>query len=242
MSSFVRDTKLINDRININDHQGVINGNLEVVFLPYYVDPETLKLTVVLKRSIMNGSYAMNGTKMGLSALTVSLPKDNPITLEDAYAQLGLNTTIQNAIPFGAVMSNPFNSTETYEMVVVQVEPIQLLDTKKGIVSQMKGEYEVGIVPFDDILEAIQSNFIQDLKTRMILSELYIMALEEANNTTSNESVIGGGANLPSGFGSQENTIKTTDIPDEIILENSQKDYGAIYSKIKKSADFKSIK
>ncbi len=186
MSSFIKDTKLIDEKIKLVDREELIKGELQVVFLPYYVDPKSLKLMTVLKREIAYGGYVRTGRKMSISALTTILPTDKPITLEEAFNKLNLQTSIQNAIPFGSVMLDPINSTEAFELVLVQVEPISPMDQKTGIISQVKGQYEIGLVPFDDILDAIQSNLIQDLKTRMILSELYIMALEESNKVVDN--------------------------------------------------------
>lgn len=186
MSNFIKDTKLIDEKIKLTDKEELRKGELQVVFLPYYVDPKTLKLMTVLKREIAYGGYVRTGRKMGISALTTVLPIEKPLTVEEAFEKLNLQTTIQNAIPFGSVMLDPINSTEAFELVLVQVEPIIPLDAKTGIVHQVKGQYEIGLVPFDDILDAIQSNLIQDLKTRMILSELYIMALEESNKLVDN--------------------------------------------------------
>jgi hypothetical protein len=55
-----------------------------------------------------------------------------------------------------------------------------LIDVDRGLIYQEKGAFEIGIVSFDELLSAIQDNLIQDLITRMMLSELYILALEES--------------------------------------------------------------
>lgn len=246
-TNFIKDTLMIDERVNI-DIPEIEGEMLRAVFLPYYIDPLSLELKVVLKRSIMPGAYARIGRKMGLSALYVELPEDDPLTIEQAFAQLGLNTKMENAIPFGGVMPSPIDSTLAFEMVVVNVEPLDLIDEERGIFFQKKGEYEIGVVEFKDIMEGIQNNIIQDIATRLLLNELYIMAVEEGQknqdpNTmmTGNEGLIGGGSNLPNGYGEQTDTMKTSVVPDEILEANSKMDFGAIYSKASPKSDFKSV-
>lgn len=246
-SNFVRDTKLIDEKINVSVAE-VQGEMLKAAFLPYYVDPDSLQLTVVLQRTLMPGSYARTGRKMGLSVVSVELPEDEPITIEQAYEKTNIGAKMQNAIPFGSVMPRPFVSNAAFEMVLVQIEPVELIDTERGIIYQEKGKYEIGVVAFDEILSAIQDNFIQDLTTRMMLSELYILALEEANNNNNpqnmmsgNEGIIGGGSNLPEGFGSQTDTVRTGDLDDEFIAQNSQMDFGSIYSKATSNAGFTTV-
>ena len=86
------------------------------------------------------------------------------------------------------------------------------------------------------------------------MNELYIMALEESakqkdgnseqmtgvGNSASNN-MIGGGQNLPDGFGNQVETMATSTIPDEVLEENSRQDYGAMYSQVKPDGGFKTI-
>lgn len=246
-SNFIRDTKLIDEKISIPLTE-VEGEMLQAAFLPYYVDPDSLKLTVVLKRSLLPGSYARTGRKMGLSAITVEVPEDVPLTVEQAYEKTNVKASIQNIIPFGSVMPRPQKSNMAYEMVLVQIEPVELIDVDRGLIYQEKGAFEIGIVTFDELLSAIQDNLIQDLITRMMLSELYILALEESNkmqNTNNmmvgNQNLIGGGSNLPEGFGDQSEHVKTSDIPDEIIAENSKMDFGSIYSKASSSNGFTTI-
>ena len=148
-----------------------------------------------------------------------------------------MDTQIENAIPFGSVMPFPETSNKAYELVVINIAPLKLIDEERGIYYQEKGKFEIGVTEFKDVIQGIQNEVIQDLKTRLILNELYILALEESsknqntNQMAGNPSLIGGGANLPAGYGEQTETMKTSNIPDEILEQNSQMDYGAIYSK-----------
>lgn len=246
MSDFIKDTISIDEKLDIN-LKNVEKQPLKALLLPYYNDPKSLELMVVLKRSLMSGSFQRHGRKLGISALTITLPEDKPITIDEAYAKLNLSAKLQNAIPFGSLMIDPENSTETYEMVMVHIEPPEFLDKKRGIIYQEKGKFEIGAISFSDIMMGIKNNLIADLKTRFMLNELYILATEESqknNNsavTVGNPDLIGGGKNLPPGFGTQQDTVRTGDIPDEIIEMNSQKDYGSMYSKVSVGDGFKTI-
>jgi len=246
-SNFVNDTVLIDEKLNIHIEE-LKREMLQAVFLPYFTDPESLELRVVLKRSIMPGAFNVVGRKLGLSALTVELPTDNPITIDQAFDLLNLDTRIENAIPFGSVMPLPYTSTIMYEMVLVHIEPLQLIDEERGIYYQEKGKFEIGVLDFKDIIAGIHNNIVQDLKTRLLLNELYIMALEESAKNrdpnqmmVGNKDIIGGGSNLPNGYGQKADTMKTSLIPNEIIEQNSQKDFGAIYAKKSTEKSFKTI-
>ena len=237
-SSFVDDTILIESGLDFEINT-VKKEQLKAAFLPYYIDPESLELKVVLKRSILPGQFTASGKKMGLTALTVDLPMNEQITIEQAFEKLNLNTKVVNPIPFGSVMPDVENSSIAYELVVVNVEPLNLIDSERGIFHQEKGVYEIGVAEFRDIVEGIKNGIIQDMKTRLLLNELYILAIEESrqnqdpnNMMTGNPDLIGGGLNLPAGYGSQSETVKTSNIPDEVIEQNSKMDFGSIYSKV----------
>jgi|SaaInlStandDraft_4_1057021.scaffolds.fasta_scaffold45990_2 hypothetical protein len=245
MSNFVKDTLMIDEKIDIKVKE-VKGDKLQAVILPYFVDPDSNELTVVLKRTVFPGAYARTGKKMGLVALTVDLNEDEPLTIEQVWKDLNLSAAMQDAIPFGGVMPYPETSNMAYELILIQTEPFDLIDNERGLIYQEKGKYEIGIVKFGEIVEGIQSNLIQDLKTRLILNELYVLALEESTKSqdpnhmnAGNENMIGGGNNLPTGYGEQDNTMKTSDIPDEILDENAQMDYGSIYAKSDASSGFK---
>jgi len=243
MSNFIKDTKTIDEKLNIEMPE-VEQTMLEAAFLPYYVDPKSMKLTVILVRSLMPGAFVSNGKRLGLSCLKMQLPADEPLTIEEAYAKLGLPAALQNPIPFGSTMPNPLDSSLTIEMVLANIEPPELEDEASGIIYKEPGKFEIGIVEFDSIIEAIQENYIQDMLTRLLLNELYILAVEEANKQNENgqsnfnagatgEGMIGNGyEQYPESAQATvgNDTPKTSDIPDEIIAENSQMDFGAIYS------------
>jgi len=237
MSNFIKDTIEIGEKLNIT--LPTVKGEmLKATFLPYFIDSYSSELMVVLKRMIMPGAYARTGKKMGLTALTIELPENDPLTIEQAFALLELKTNIAQAIPFGSVMPHPNTTNEAYELILVNIEPLELIDEERGIYYQKKGEYEIGVAGFKDIIDGIQHNIIQDMKTKLLLNELYIMALEESSKSTNpnnmnagNSNLIGGGSNLPNNFGEQSHSMKTSDIADEVIEQNSQMDYGSIYSK-----------
>lgn len=243
MSNFIEDTKQLDEKIQIDVPDVKGDKLLTATFLPYYVDPKSNELMVVLKRSVLPASYAFTGRKMGLTCLSTKLPMDNPLTIEEAFNALEIPANLQDSIPFGSIMPDPINTPVATEMVLAHIDPPELLSETNGIIYQKKGEYEVGAVSFDTILGAIQENFIQDAVTRLILSELYIMAVEEAQkqeanpqdqyNSMSQEGIIGAGENFPQA--AQDNleteTVKTSDIPDEVIEQNMQMDFGAIYSR-----------
>lgn len=247
-SVFIDDIKEIDEKLNFDESKyEVIDDPLMVAFLPYYVDPKTMDLMVVLKREIQAGAFKLTGRKMGLSTINVILPTDKQITIEEAFALTGLEANVQNPTPFGSIMTNPQNSTRAFEMVLLQIDPPALIDEARCIVKQVPNEYEIGIIPFDSMLGAIQDNFLQDITTRLMLSELYIMAMEEAKNqgagmdqaqfseNSNGGNMIGGGGNHPNEFyenaeAPQEDMPKTSQVSDEILHQNSQKDFGAIYA------------
>ena len=245
---FIEDIKEIDEKLNYDSSKfDIQQGKLYVSFMPYYVDPDTMSLTVVLKREIQPGSFIRTGKKMGLSTLNVELPIDNPLTIEEAFKKLDIDVNIQNAIPFGSVMLAPTESDQTIEMVLVQIDPPTFLDEKRQIIKQEPEKYEIGTVPFDALLAAIHDNFLQDITTRMMLSELYILAMEEANNqqyqngadfseaSQNNNSLIGGGSNHTTEFyenAQDENLPRTSNINEELLKQNSQKDFGAIYQNL----------
>jgi len=252
VSPFIEDIKEIDSKINYNpDIYNVRDEALYASFMPYYVDPDDMGLTIILKREIQPGAEQRTGRKMGLSVLNVELPTDKPLTIEEAFEKLDSGLVIQNATPFGSVMTDPVKSNYAVEMVLVQVEPPEFLDEKRKIIKQDPGNYEVGAIPFDAMLGAIHDNFLQDMTTRMMLSELYIMVIEEAQQQAqgqnpadfsqaaqsgSNQGVIGGGANHTQDFydnaDDPENSglSKTSNIDDDLLKQNQQKDFGAIYS------------
>ncbi len=250
MSSFYKDTKLIDEKLNIEI--ATISGEmLKASFLLYYIHPLSNNLMVVLKRSILPGAYSRTGRKMGLTVLSTELPEDKPLTIEEAFKTLNIPANIQNAIPFGGIMPNPEVSNAANEMVLVQIDPPEFIDDVRGLMIQEIGQFEIGVVDFKEILGAIQENFIQDAITRLMLSELYILAVEEAHKQ-SNGNVegtrpfqpgdIGGGANHPQTYAEDFSTgEKTSAIPDDIISQNSQLDFGAIYSQAKVDDGFNTI-
>ena len=244
MSNFIEDTKLIDEKISVTlDHDKPQNP-LKAAFLPFYVDPQSMKLMVLLKREVCKGAYMRTGRKMGITCLTTILPEENPITIEEAYNSLNIPAEIQDTIPFGSVMFNPVGSDAATELVLAQIEPVELIDEARGIVYQQRGEYEIGAVEFDSLLEAVQENFIQDLTTRFMLSELYILAVEEANKQGEAGSSIfeqGGNAGVQSDSVNQtddkgynkidftENTEATEEIPEDVLAQNADMNFGAMY-------------
>lgn len=241
MTDFIKDTILIDEKLNL-EMPDFEKTPLNAVILPFYIDPNSMDLMVVVKRSLLPAGFVRTGRKMGITALTMDLPEEQHITVEEVYARLNLPAKMQEAIPYGGFMLDPLTSTQTFEMILIQIDPIAMIDKKRGIVYQEKGKYEIGVIRFGDIMEGIAGGLLMDLKTRMIFSELYILALEQGNNAPPQQALtdpekIGGGANLPPGFGEQKETVKTSDIPDEVIAQNAQKDFGAIYSRAAPSAN-----
>jgi len=249
-SAFINDMKEIDDKINFDPAKYPVRDEpLMVAFMPYYVDPDSMGLTVLLKRELHPGSFHRTGRKMGLSTINIELPMDKQVTIEEAFKQTGLDVNVQNATPFGSVMTTPKDSVHAIEMVLVHVDPPEPIDEARCIVKQVPNEYEIGTIPFDEMLGTIQDNFLQDITTRLMLSELYIMAVEEANNqqggmdqsqfsqNSNGGSIIGGGGNHPQEFYDNvespepDDMPKTSAVADEVLAQNAQKDFGAIYSK-----------
>ena len=244
MSSFLKDTIELNKELTVTT-DSVEAKPLKALFLPYFIHPDTMKLMVVIKRMPLPGAVLRADLGMGFTALETLLPEDGTNqTVEEAFTELGLPCTIQNPIPTGNVMLNPMNSTEAYELVVAQIDPPETLDDPSGVIKQVKGEYEVGLMEFDDLLAAIHQNLVLDMKTRLIVSELYILVADEqaqqmagqgqdmSNGTIGggNNGLVGGGMNRPGEADGVEDAIVTGDIPDEILEQNAQTDFGAIYS------------
>jgi hypothetical protein len=240
MSNFIKDTKDIDAKVSIKNTEQITHKPLLAAFMPYYVDPKSMKLVVLLKREILPGAYTRTNRKMGLTCLSTQLPEDNPITIEEAFDNLNIPASLQDTIPFGSVMIDPKTSSAATELVLAQIEPVELLDETRGIVYQEKGKYEIGAIEFDALLEAVQENFIQDITTRFMLSELYILAVEEANKQGEmddnsmfekggNAGGIVGGENKYSKINFTEHTNQTDNIPDDILAENADMNFGAMY-------------
>jgi len=240
MSNFITDTKDIDDKVSMKGTENIKQAPLVAAFMPFYVDPKSMKLMVLLKREMLPGAYSRTNKKMGLTCLSTPLPEGSPITIEEAFENLNVPATLQDTIPFGSVMIDPKNSSAATELVLAQIEPVELLDENRGIVYQEKGQYEIGVVEFDALLEAIQENFIQDITTRFMLSELYILAVEEANKQGEDGNSIfekGGNAGGIVGGGEEygkiehtEHTEQTDDIPEDILAENADMNFGAMYN------------
>lgn len=230
-NTFLKDVKEINDNLKELNVE-IPNTMLCAAFLLFYIDPMSLELCVVLKREILPGAYLKTGKKIGLTSLLTELTTDKPMTIEEAFAKLDIPSNIQNIMPLGSVMTEPKTSSNMYEMVLVQIDPPKFLDSSKGIIKQVKDSYEIGVVNFKDLLDTIKDNFIQDILTRMMLSELYIYAVEESRQQEpGNINEIGRDGNPLQENNMFVETPKTSDIPDEVIAQNMQKDYGAIYSR-----------
>ncbi len=239
MSNFIADTKEIDSKIKLDLENKTPQSALTAAFLPYYVDPKSMKLIVLLKREVLPGAYVRTGRKMGLTVLTTTLPEGEPITIEEAFTQLNIPAALQDTIPFGSVMADPKNSDNATELILAQIEPVEFLDENRGIVFQKKGEFEIGAVEFDSLLEAIQENFMQDMTTRFMLSELYIMAVEEANKQgESGDSMFEAGGNAGGVIGGGEEygkinhtteTETTEEIPDDLLAQNADMSFGAMY-------------
>lgn len=242
MSNFITDTKDIDAKIKLDLEQTTPTAPLVAAFLPYYVDPKSMKLMVLLKREVLKGGFVRTGRKMGITCLTTILPEGSPITIEEAFKTLNVPATVQDTIPFGSVMLDPKNSDSATELVLAQIEPVEFLDEGRGIVFQQKGEYEIGAIEFDALLEAVQENFIQDITTRFMLSELYIMAMEEANKQGEggnsmfeqggNTGGIVGGEENPEQYGKidfTDDTEVTEEIPEDILAQNADMNFGAMY-------------
>ena len=241
MSNFIKDTKDIDAKVSIKGTENIKQEPLIASFMPYYVDPKSMKLMVLLKREMLPGAYTRTNRKMGLTCLSTPLPDGSPITIEEAFKNLNIPATLQDTIPFGSVMLNPKTSSAATELVLAQIEPVELLDETRGIVYQEKGKYEIGAVEFDALLEAVQENFIQDITTRFMLSELYILAVEEANKQGEEGNsmfekggnaggIVGGSSGEEYGkIDFTEKTEQTDDIPEDILAENADMNFGAMY-------------
>jgi len=241
MTDFIKDTILIDEKLAL-EMPDVELQPLRALILPFYIDPNSMDLMVIMKRCLMPGGFKRTGRKMGITAFSLILPEDKHMTVEEAFASLDIPANMQDAIPFGNVLLDQEKSTESYEIVLIQTDPVQMVDKKRGIVRQEKGKYEIGAMKFSDIMEGIATRLVMDIKTRLILGELYILAMEQGNRMPGQQPLtdpekIGGGSNLPPGFGEQKETVKTSDIPDEVIAQNAQKDFGAIYSRAAPSAN-----
>lgn len=239
MSNFIKDTKDIDAKVSMRGAENIKQEPLMAAFMPYYVDPKSMKLMVLLKREMLPGAYTRTNRKMGLTCLSTPLPEGTPITIEEAFEDLNVPATLQDTIPFGSVMIDPKNSSAATELVLAQIEPVEMIDESRGIVYQEKGQYEIGAVEFDSLLEAIQENFIQDIITRFMLSELYILAVEEANKQgEEGNSMFEQGGNTGGIVGSgeeygkidyTEQTEQTDNIPEDILAENADMNFGAMY-------------
>jgi len=234
MNSFIENMKKVDEEVILPENTEVIEAPLTAIFLPYYVDPNSLQLMVLLQSSTMPGAYTRTGRKLGLSCISLELPEDEQITVEDAFTKFNIKANIQNAIPFGSIMKFPKTSRDANEMVLVHIDPPEITAGMEVKADNIDGV--LGAISFDELLGVIKENFVQDVGTRLILSELYIMAMEEATKSETSEEQFGSQnqnayAGLLSPDENQSSVSKTSDISDEIIKTNSQNDFGSIYSK-----------
>ena len=164
MSNFIKDTKDIDAKVSMRGAENIKQEPLMAAFMPYYVDPKSMKLMVLLKREMLPGAYTRTNRKMGITCLSTPLPEGTPLTIEEAFANLNVPATLQDTIPFGSIMLDPKNSSAATELVLAQIEPVEMLDESRGIVYQEKGQYEIGAVEFDSLLEAVQENLFRILQ------------------------------------------------------------------------------
>lgn len=238
MSNFIIDTKEIDSKISIKDTSHIKQEPLMAAFMPHYVDPKSMKLMILVKREVLPGAYLRTNIKIGITCLSTPLPSGEPITIEEAFGNLNIPATLQDTIPLGRVMIDPKKSSATTELVLAQINPVELLDESRGIVYQEKGQYEIGAVEFDALLKAVQDNFIQDITIRFMLNELYILAVEEGNKQGKDgNSSFEKGGNAGGIVGAEEygkinhtnDTEQTDNIPDDILTENADMEFGAMY-------------
>lgn len=219
MSTFLRDTFEINKRLKNDIRPDIIKRPLTGYFLPFYIAQNGGDIMVVLKREIMyGGQISNNEMKLGLSTISFELPIDNKITLEDVLVMSHLDTSLVNSISVGSAELRPHYESAPIELMLIEIEPPVFKDERAGIIYQEIGSYEIGALKFNDILPAINAGLIQDLVTRLILNELYLV-VQSGNSGNLNE------------FSEPErsNTVTTSDIPDDVIASNTQMDYGSIY-------------
>jgi len=144
------------------------DGKIYATVIPFFVS-SNLKLTVLLEKVSAPGVAKWSESRLNLKAVDVELPKTDKISIEDLYNKLGLDSKMQNSIPMGAVMRS-VDGDDLHEMVLFEIEPPTELPEN------------IGMVEFDELVEAIQSNYIQDSITRLLLSELYILMMENQQN------------------------------------------------------------
>ena len=242
MNTFLEDTIEIDKNINITPGN-IKNEGLKAAILPYYIEPNSMEIVVLLKRQVTPGTVPYD-KKMSILHLETDLPMETPLTPTEAFEKLGIDADIVDTIPFGNVMPNPFNSDKAYEMLLVHISPPVYMNDTKGIIKKVSNEnekYEVGGISFTKLVEAVNAGLINDAVTRLLLNEFYIFMVEQSKNEE-NQNITTGegnnyiGTNAPNNISNNINTNdlpKTTDIPDEILEMNQQMDFGKIYSKDK---------
>jgi hypothetical protein len=234
--SFLETTKMLNEKLIIDEKKlkrdEFDNKSVNAKILPYYIDPKTLELKIIVKRELVESGYLALDRKVALNAIDIELPIDKKLTIEEVFGLLNIEADVQQAIPVGSLMPFPKKTTDVFEMILLHISPPAFKDEKNNIVCiNDKERYELGVLNFNETMDAIENNLIIDLSVRLLLNELYILATEYSENDNINqEGAIGvydETENKETFFKEiTKNSVKTTDIPDEIIEKNKQTDFG----------------
>jgi len=152
-----------------------------------------------------------------LVPITYNLPTDKQLSIEELFSFLPIKAEMLNAFPVGSLFNEPCKSSKHYEFVLMEITPPEFQDSYNKIVYEDENKI-IGVLSFNEILEMIMKGQIYDISFKYLMLELYMafqnMAMQE---------------NLSQGNEVEQNNIRTSDVSNEYIEKNSQKDFAKIF-------------
>ena len=196
-----------------NDEQ----SNIVAKIAPFYIDSNTMQFYVLVEIKFLKGVYEKVNIPYNLVPITYNLPTDKQLSIEELFSFLPIKAEMLNAFPVGSLFNEPCKSSKHYEFVLMEITPPEFQDSYNKIVYEDENKI-IGVLSFNEILEMIMKGQIYDISFKYLMLELYMafqnMAMQE---------------NLSQGNEVEQNNIRTSDVSNEYIEKNSQKDFAKIF-------------
>jgi len=196
-------------------------SNVVAKLAPFYIDSNSMEFHIIMEVKYLEGQYKKVGIPYGFVPLTEELPTDKQITIEELFAKMPFKAELLNAGLVGSLFTDPCNSDTHYEFIAMEITPPEFQDEFNKIVYKDENRL-IGAVSYNDVINLMMQGMVYDLSFKYLMVELYLI-FEEIAKSQVNQEMVGNVNN------NNNNKVKLSDISDEVIEKNSQKDFAKIF-------------
>jgi hypothetical protein len=196
-------------------------SNVIAKIAPFYIEPNSMEFYVVVEVKFLEGQYKKVGIPYGLIPITEELPTDKQISIEELFEKLPFKAELLNAGPVGSLFSEPCKSDTHYEFIAMEITPPEFQDEFNKIIYKDENRF-IGAISYNDIMGLVSQGMIFDLGFKYLMIELY-MIFEEIARSQQQQQM------MSENFSENNNNVKLSEISDEVIEKNSQKDFAKIF-------------